>query len=229
MSSNHYNLVFKVYVTTLASTLHHDLLKSIPNLDLIDGPGLYINKIKSYCNSLNSTKPINQFINLYSDMYNAYIKKENNKLKKIKEFIHSWYPLNSSNNIVINNNYVNMIAKVNINTIKILLNDHFIGNARNHVQAYIRSHDEKYHNEVRNFEKSFTEIVYNSVKISCSKIKNNIDEDSDNMVPASQYIAVVRELEKLKKERNVKLIEELRAEIESLKSELEMAKITEAL
>lgn len=224
-----YNKIFKVYVSTLASTLHHDLLKSIHNLDMVDGPGLYINKIKSYCNSLNSTKPVNQFINLYSDMYNAYIKKESNKLKKVKEFIHSWYPINSSNNIIINNNYLNLIAKINMGSIKILLNDYFIGNARNHVQAYIRSHDEKYHNEVRQFEKSFTEVVYNAVRITCSKIKNNIIEDSDNMVPVSQYISVVRELEKLKKENNIKLIEELKAEVESLKSELEMYKITEAL
>lgn len=50
--------------------------------------------------------------------------------------------------------------------------------------------------------------------------------DCDTMVPASQYIAAMRELEKLKRENKSNLIEELRAEIEELKNEIEMLKVT---
>ena len=204
-----------------------DLIKSINNLDIVDGPGLYINKIRSYCNSLNSPKTVKKFINFYSDMYDSYINKKGyDQLKKIKEFVHSWYPINSSNNIIINNNYISLIAKINIGAIKILLNDYFISNARVHIQMYLRSNDEKFSDEVKQFGIKFTNIVSDAVKLSCSKIKNNITEDCDTMVPASQYIAVVRELEKLKKENNVKLVEELKAEIESLKNEIDLLKVT---
>jgi hypothetical protein len=224
MSNKHYNDIFKIYVASLASTLHHDILNNIHNLDMIDGPSLYISKIKLLLS--NPSVYINNFVNLYSNMYDSYIKKESNKLKKIKEFIHSWYSINSANNTIINNNYISIITKVNTYAIKILLSEYYISNAKNHIQMYIRSNDEKFSNDVRVFERQFTDVVYEAVKLSCSKIKNNINDDNDMMIPASQYIAVVRELEKLKKENNTKLITELREEIERLKNELEILKVT---
>lgn len=229
MSSQHYKNVFKVYVSSLASILHHDMIKGIKKLDSVDTPGLYINRLKTYANALNTQQNlVNEFIKLYSDMYDSYIKKESNKLRKVKEFVNSWYPVTATNNIIINNNYMSLIAKVNVGAIKILLSDYFITNAKLHIQMFLRSHDDKYHNEVRAFEHKFTMVVNDAVKLSCSKIKNNITEDYDTMVPASQYISVMRELEKLKRENNSNLVEELRAEIEELKNEIEMLKITSA-
>ena len=226
MSAKHCEKVFKVYVSTLASVLHHDIIKSINNLDAPDAPSLYICRLKKYCNMLSiDPRLINSFIDLFSDLYNSYIKKENDKIKKIKEFVNSWHQINSSNNVIINNNYISLVSKVNTCAIKILLESYFISNASSHIQMYIRSHDAKYQYEVNMFERNFTNVVSNAVKLSCTKIKHNITDDCDTMVPATQYIAAMREIEKLKQENQSNLIESLKAEIEELKNEIEILKL----
>lgn len=77
MSSKHYENVFKVYVSTFASILHHDIIKGISKLDSVDAPNIYICRLKKDCNALSTDQNlINNFIDLFSDMYNSYIRKE---------------------------------------------------------------------------------------------------------------------------------------------------------
>jgi hypothetical protein len=217
--------IFNVYATSLASILHYDIIKTIKNLDDEQAPDIYISKVRSYLKSLSNQDNINNFINFYSSMYDSWIQRETNKLKKIKEFVNIWLPVNRNNNNVLNENYVQLIYKINSGAITVLLQSHFINQADTHIRMYLKSNNPKNIKEVRKFEMDYNNVVRDAIKVSCTRIKHNMDSDADATVPIQQYIALQQEIRRLKETDQSEIIRQLKEEIENLKNKIEILEL----
>lgn len=225
MSKQHNEKVFDVYATSLASVLHYDILRTMNDLDNDNAPDLYVNKIRKYLKSLSSRNNMENFVNFYSEMYDAWIAKEPNKLKKVKEFVNIWLPVNKKNNNTLNENYLQLLHKVNVNTINVLLQTHFISQAGNHIDMFLKSDNNKHQAKVRNFEINYNNDVKEAIKISCSKIRHKMDNNNESSIPIQQYIALQEEIKKLKQNNNIKIIQQLKAENEELKNKIEILEL----
>jgi len=226
MSKQHGNKVFDIYATSLASILHYDIIKTMDNLGDEQAPDLYINKIRKYLKCLNKQDTINNFVNFYCSMYDSWIQKEPSKLKKVKDFINLWLPVNKNNNSVLNENYVQLICRVNTGAINILLQSHFINKADSHIKMYLKSNNPKFAKEVRAFEINYNEVVKDAIRISCSRIRHKMDNDTETTVPIQQYIALQQEIRQLKETDQSEIIRQLKEEIVELKNKIELLELS---
>jgi len=158
-------------------------------------------------------------------MYDSWIQRETNKLKKIKEFVNIWLPVNRNNNNVLNENYVQLIYKINSGAITVLLQSHFINQADTHIRMYLKSNNPKNIKEVRKFEMDYNNVVRDAIKVSCTRIKHNMDSDADATVPIQQYIALQQEIRRLKETDQSEIIRQLKEEIENLKNKIEILEL----